>query len=147
LLVAACSCSLNPNVGSTFSGHAEFELVLEAVSHDKGGATGALQAVLQERDSCSSLDGKHFAIAVCGAIEWFGFAYSKSPAISDFGGVWLLRRRCCVASSADAGADEPTQEQGRQEGEEANTALCAPLINWQLLSLACAVRTALCTCA
>jgi hypothetical protein len=54
LLVAACSCSLNPNVGSTFSGHAEFELVLEAVSHDKGAASGALQAVilLQELDSC-----------------------------------------------------------------------------------------------
>jgi hypothetical protein len=32
----AHSCSLNPTVGNTFSGHAEFELLLEAVSHDKG---------------------------------------------------------------------------------------------------------------
>lgn len=31
------SCTLNPTVGNTFSGHAEFELLLEAVSHDKGG--------------------------------------------------------------------------------------------------------------
>jgi hypothetical protein len=30
------SCSLNPAVGNTFSGHAEFELLLEAVSHDEG---------------------------------------------------------------------------------------------------------------
>eukprot|EP00878_Enallax_costatus_P002192 GHUV01002363.1.p1 GENE.GHUV01002363.1~~GHUV01002363.1.p1 ORF type:complete len:345 (+),score=127.06 GHUV01002363.1:98-1132(+) len=30
------SCSLNPNVRDTFSGHAEFDLLLEAVSHDKG---------------------------------------------------------------------------------------------------------------
>jgi hypothetical protein len=54
LLMPACSCSLNPNVGSTFSGHAEFELVLEAVSHDKGAASGVMPTLLQERETFGS---------------------------------------------------------------------------------------------
>jgi hypothetical protein len=31
-----CSCTLNPAVRETFSGHAEFDLLLEAVSESKG---------------------------------------------------------------------------------------------------------------
>jgi hypothetical protein len=32
----ACSCTLNPAVRETFSGHAEFDVLLEAVSESKG---------------------------------------------------------------------------------------------------------------
>jgi hypothetical protein len=39
LNVPLCSCTLNPAVRATFSGHAEFDLLLEAKSHTKGAGT------------------------------------------------------------------------------------------------------------